>query len=139
LVGLPVFSQTGSQVITVFVTPDNEPDPSGFIAPGAKDRSDSARDIQNRISGRKQGVELRLVSLRGDADVIVAVTGREAVGENRRVSVRLRVGQSAADVVGTNNDSEWRAAASDAVKRIAEWIRDNRPRIIESRQTRRPR
>ncbi len=72
---------------------------------------------------------MRLTDDGTKAEVVIDVTSRQARDDWRFVKANIKVGERVFALEGTNDDGDWSDAATDAAKRFASWIRDNREHI----------
>lgn len=135
--------------IAVFITSEVLKD--GWVAAGAKERADSARDLRRAI--RYEKGPLAVTDKKDRADLVVQVLGREdsatgavidAVRPTQLAYAKMRrgkmiwatvyVGNTKFEFLGTTDQRYWSAAAQDLAKDLQQWARDNYERIVIARQ-----
>lgn len=135
--------------IRVFITSEVLQD--GWVAPGAQERADSARDLAGSI--RYRNGLLAVTDDRNRADLVVQVTGGErgdaeaSVGQvtryglvyakvlrGRTVWATVYVGETSFKFMGTTDRRYWSHAAEDLAQDLQRWAKDNYDRILERRQ-----
>jgi hypothetical protein len=143
-----------AQKVRIFVG-TYEP-PGQYLEPGAQDRADSARDIENTlkmIPDAKRFIEL--LKDRATADVVVEVVGRTVAASGGQVTTVvptgfggfvasthpgkiayvfawLRAGQFERQLAGTGG--RWSSAGNNLAHQVLDWVKVNQKAILSDRE-----
>ena len=147
--GSPSQQPVKSEKEPVLLWIDSEPPDSDWVAPGFKDRLDSANDLRRAMEG-DSGV-FRLAPSRAEAHIIVEITERSetesgrVVGfvhpngfvhtkrlAGRSVKAKVMVQDHEFEIAGTTDKRYWRNAAGDLAKELRRWAEANYDRIMST-------